>query len=127
MFKAISCSAKKAWRGQERLWVAFWGWFVVPNVAEGIINHLFHFNPSSFLASIFPQTITGLNISITIYLTLLIPFIAFWSIVIWKCAKNSEKKIWFYAARVFVCIQAFVFTYRIIELALVVAKWNVHN
>jgi hypothetical protein len=127
MRRTIVNSAKKAWQGQERLWIAFWGWFVIPNIMDGIINNLFRFDRFSFLTSLFPQTISGLNIALAIHVALLIPFVVFWAIVIWRCAKNANKKIWFYTARVFVSLFTFVTAYRISELVFHVIKWNIHS
>lgn len=85
------------WGGEEKLWKAYWLFFVAGNyVLSGLAELLLNFGNKFLL--------------IAYLITIIVYFI--WSvIVVWKCAPNTSSKIWTYLARVIVTLGSVVAVY----------------
>jgi hypothetical protein len=78
------------WTGEEKLWKAYWLFFVAGNYVLTALADLLLRLGNKFVL-------------ITYLITLIIYFV--WSvIVVWKCAPNASSKVWTYLARVIVTL-----------------------
>lgn len=85
-----------AWRGQERLWRAYW--------LLGI--------PFSLLGAIYAIGFSRgseHHILILGFSLLLTAILVFWSVAVWRCSNNVESKFWGLAARVVVVVNLAAF------------------
>ena len=81
------------WNGEQKLWKAFW--------IIGIIGRILLASFVIFFAILGKSL--GLTWSITILSFILVIIYILWSFVsIWKCAFNVKNKTWGYAARIFI-------------------------
>lgn len=99
---AIASSARKAWNGEEKLWIAFWGWFVLLELIVIIFNKFTGTTIVEYMYSIVPSlSIAWLNVAFCMCIAYFLATLIFHTRVIWKCAPNTHKKKWFYTARIF--------------------------
>jgi hypothetical protein len=85
------------WAGEEKLWKAYWLFFVAGNYAFSDLAEL----------------LLGVG-NKSILIAYLISAIAYfiWSVVVvWKCAPNSSSKIWTYLARLILTLGTVVAVY----------------
>lgn len=84
--KSLLLLAKLAWRGDLRLWQAFWiGKVLIPALIFLIMMAV-----ADFFDTNWPSMIYGL----------IWPFyLIFILVAVWRCAPNTDKKIWMYLAR----------------------------
>ncbi len=88
---------RKVWDGQEKLYLAFWGYYI-----RGQLLLLF---PALLFALVFVRfKYAGLLIG----LSLLLAWFIWSSIGVWRCAFNVKRKVWGYLARVYVLVQLYV-------------------
>ena len=79
---------RRAWKGQERLWKAYWG-------------HLWLGTFIASSAAIILLPIAALfDISLLITLIPVLPYTAFATVCVWRCAFNSDWRGWGYLARI---------------------------
>ncbi|MFI0416615.1 MAG: hypothetical protein ACH255_21065 [Candidatus Thiodiazotropha sp.] len=86
---------KKSFRGEERLFIVFWFYFVAGSVGLGLV-----------FATISAITATlGVGYIITTILLIVIAIYFVWIIVsTWRCAFNVENRVWGYIVRVLVLL-----------------------
>jgi hypothetical protein len=85
------------WAGEEKLWKAYWLFFVVGNYAFSALAELLLRVESKFIL-------------IAYLITLIAYFI--WSVIaVWKCAPNTSSKLWTYLARLIVTLGSVVAVY----------------
>lgn len=103
-------SWKRSWRGDERLWKVFWGWFlgghgVILGCSVGFMVFAmvlgFAIAPTSLDAGI-----VGLATGAALLVLITIPFSVWISISLWRCSTNCLSKKWTYAARGLVIVYA---------------------
>lgn len=82
IFQAIINSAKKAWRGEEKLWKVFWLWGVVFGLSVAIIPYFYRIGVIYLLSSFI-----GMGIISAIIRTL---------------NKNKENKLMYVGAKIYV-------------------------
>ena len=85
------------YKGEERLSTAFWGaWIAV----GGILILVF------YLVTVVILYFKGINIELTILERYAEWFVSIYSsilgVLVWKCAENTNNKIWTYVARIIV-------------------------
>lgn len=91
----------KGWRGEERMWKVFWFYYVLFSFVIVIA-----YMPKFILES------QGVALSVTVHaaysLTLLIVLVAWlvWIVVsLWRCAFNNEWRVWGYLVRGMLIVQ----------------------
>ena len=119
MLRAISNSFQKSLKGEERLWIVFWGWFIALLLACWTINLLLtpliiQFN--KFLLA--PYPILYLNLTMVVVVTLTLAFRAFIIFVVWKCAPNTTHSIWRHIARTIIVLFALLTVYGTMRTAM---------
>lgn len=109
-------SLKKAWQGEEKLWLVFWVYFVGMTVFFWVTFSVWKL-PSQIMDYLFfsPPSATGLYAMMVIQLTADIFIRTYQVISVWRCASNTHLKIWNFSART-ICISfALVSVYGIIK------------
>lgn len=94
---------RRCFQGEERLWKVFWayGFFgsgIVLAVSMGVIFFLGVFglavNPSQLESGIY-----GGGIGVVLACILIVPYVFWLSVSLWRCAFNCVNRMWGYAAR----------------------------
>ncbi len=105
MLRRLLNSTKRAWRGAEKLWIVFWGWLILFQLSDWVLHHFLPFYPPGhFLATLALKCLYVIAYSIFIFTSL------------WRCARNTKLKLWFYLTRLFVLVVAAIMLYRMVEL-----------
>jgi hypothetical protein len=99
MFRKIKESFKKSWKGEEKLWKVFWIWGVpiyLSAIPIGSITMGIEMTNSNIFA-IHLALLVGI---LGIIFAFIYPII--FCVSLWRCAKNSDKKIYLISARIFI-------------------------
>jgi hypothetical protein len=93
----LNHSFKKSLRGEEKLWIVFWGWFV----SLLFICWAMTLSFGSLIDEkiLLPLPLFYYNVAYAITMFVMISFRAFLVMVVWKCAPNTNQKTWSCAAR----------------------------
>ena len=104
---------KNAWLGKEKLWKVFWliGW-VFPLVLSVLL---------AFLEKAFANTVMAIIVSI-----FMIAYSIYSLIAVWKCARNTKNKIWFYLARFYVILAPLLIVLGLLLGAVLVGQDLIH-
>jgi hypothetical protein len=114
---------KRAWRGEEKLWKVFWIWWLLTVVVLIVILVLLI--PVAAVA-FFPMLppfvgLLGLFLMIPTFVSVLfiiiLPYIVWVCVSVWRCAWNAKLRIWGYLSRVIVilpCLYAVYFAVPVI-------------
>jgi hypothetical protein len=86
MYKKI----RRAWRGRERLWKVWW-LYGVPVLLSEFLFTISIDTPYSGLIALLSKGLLAL-VSVL------------WCIVAWRCARNTDNKLWMFSARVLVTL-----------------------
>jgi len=105
VLKQVVSSAKKAWRGEERLLVAFWGWFICPLILLMGLHILTQPIVHLLINPVAPEYLYSLYILDTVLS--IVPRILL-ALIIWRCARNIDRHIWFYIARTMSALYIFL-------------------
>lgn len=100
-------SFKKALKGEEKLWIAFWLWFVAL-LFLGIISNA-TIIPIVYYPIIASLPLEYVPISFATDCLITVIFRSVLILIIWKCANNTKNKVWFYSARI-IAIAFAIFT-----------------
>lgn len=78
---------KKAWKGEEKLWKVFLPPLVIIFLVPALLNPIKHI----YISTIFQYVIA----------LLLVSYIAWYIVSLWRCAFNTKHKLCGYLARIF--------------------------
>jgi hypothetical protein len=83
------------WQGEAKLWKVFWGGLLLPFITMFLLGFL--------------SGVLNLHLSFSFtkslgYIVLVTAYYFLWSIVTWKCARNTSGVFWTYLARFMVII-----------------------
>lgn len=84
--KNIYFILRSCWNGEESLWIAFWPFFILANMAFFYID---------YRSENLTYTIASWR---TVHMMLVFPSI-WWLTSVWKCSNNTQKIIWSSCAR----------------------------
>lgn len=116
-------SLKKAWRGEEKLWLAFWVYFVAVFISWWLL-----FSVWKLPVRLWDQVFFNPPNAINLYIAILFWFlgdtlIRIYQIVsVWRCAPNSSLKLWTWASRSVVACFALVTIYGSVKTLLHIVK-----
>lgn len=86
---------RRAWRGNERLWVVWWCYGASALAILALLFLLARGHPGSIAQAIFLLTVALLMIAIVIS----------WAIMVWRCAPNVTNRTWTPIARAFAVVE----------------------
>jgi len=106
---------KRAWCGDEKLWVVFWIYGVIPNSLFVICSQS---------AIHFPDTSLSKFGIAPVLLTVLLTYLV-WSLVsIWRCAFNTKWLGWGYIARTIVILEVIQQILGLLLIAYISILWK---
>lgn len=91
---------QKVWRGQEKLYVAFWGYYIRGQLMLVFAAMLFVLLFDVALGFEYVGSLIGLSI--------LFAWIVWSSIGVWRCAFNVKYRIWAHLGRLCVVLQLYL-------------------
>lgn len=95
---------RRCWRGEERLWRVFW---IIGVGASAVFQGL------SYAGTKFNAPMIWW---IVVVLVLAVPVEVWWTVSVWRCAANTNKKIWSVLSRTFAIIQGAYSAYNLFML-----------
>ena len=101
LLSAVALSIRKSLRGEERLWIVFWGWFVFVLLTSWGIHIVFGSSISNWVLVPLPHPLplTYLDAVFALSASVTVLFRALLIIMVWKCAPNTAHKLWGRSAR----------------------------
>ncbi len=120
---------KRAWRGEEKLWKAFYysmgiillvggvyggaaGYFIMESTKDAILHYI---PPTTTTGPFLPSTSWWLQASGAVVCLFALPLEIWHAIIVWRCSFNTKEKYWGYIARTIVLLSGLLWVVDLIE------------